>query len=314
LGKYYWQIKVQSIDGIELMTSPILSFTVTSPSLAAPVLLGPAVNLLTKDTTVEMSWQSVAEAENYEIQISQTAKFADLVESSVQAGTTYTSESLPDGRYYWRVRTLNSYDAPGSWSAVRSFTVDTLHLTVPILASPLQGTMVNTFTPKLSVKTVSGAKSYQFQVFPTDSPDDVWVEATVNTPTYTLTSAQALKFGSFSWRARTIDAAGNESDWSQPVSFIVRLQKSPLPASYTKVANTTFTWAAFPGATGFRVKICEDEAMETGCRSSADLTAATLKYILPTPLPDGIYYWQIEVLGTALENPFTPVLSFTKVH
>jgi predicted phage tail protein len=314
LGKYYWQLSVQTKDSPERMITPVLSFTITPASLAAPVLLTPAVNLVTNDTTVEMTWQLVPEAENYEVQISQLANFATLVETSTLPETATTSTSLPDGRYYWRVRTLNTYDAPGKWSAVRNFTVDTLATVAPVAASPLQGTLVNTLTPKLSVKAVNGAKSYQFKVFPTGSPADVWADVTVNAPTVTLTLAQALKFGSFSWQVRTIDTAGNLSDWSEPLSFIVSLQKSPLNASYTKVANTTFTWAAFAGATGYRVKICEDQAMETACSSSPDLSAKTLKYVLPAPLADGIYYWQIEVLGTTLENPVTPVLRFIKVH
>lgn len=314
LGKYYWQLSVQTKDSPERMITPVLSFTITPASLAAPVLLTPAVNLVTNDTTVEMTWQLVPEAENYEVQISQLANFATLVETSTLPETATTSTSLPDGRYYWRVRTLNSYDSPGKWSAVRNFTVDTLATVAPVAASPLQGTLVNTLTPKFSVKAVNGAKSYQFKVFPTGSPADVWADVTVNAPTVTLTLAQALKFGSFSWQVRTIDSAGNLSDWSEPLSFIVTLQKSPLNASYTKVANTTFTWAAFAGATGYRVKICEDQAMETACSSSPDLSAKTLKYVLPAPLADGIYYWQIEVLGTTLENPLTPVLRFIKVH
>lgn len=314
LGKYYWQLSVQTKDSSERMTSPVLSFTVTSASLAAPVLLAPVLNLTTNDTTVGLSWQLVPEAENYEVQISQLANFATLVESSTLPETAYTSTSLADGRYYWRVRTLNTYGAPGKWSAVRSFTVDTQATAAPVLVSPADGSLVNVFTPKLAVKAVSGAKSYQYQVFPTGSPADVWAEATTNAPTYTLSAAQALKFGSFSWRARTVDVAGNVSAWSAPVDFVMTLQKSPLDGSYTKVPNTTFTWAAFPGATGYRVKVCADRVMQTACFSSPDLSAKTLKYVPSAPLADGIYYWQIEVLGTTLENPVTPVLSFIKVH
>jgi len=71
--------------------------------------------------------------------------------------TSYIASDLADGKYSWRVRALNSDDAPGPWSTKRTFTVDTMAPPAPVLIAPLDGASSTNTKLALSWGAVSGA-------------------------------------------------------------------------------------------------------------------------------------------------------------
>ena len=79
--------------------------------------------LVTKDDTPDFSWGSVVYGNQYEIQISVSSTFVSVLQSSTRdpGVITYPADALPEGKYYWRVRAINTSSARGPWSTVRSF-------------------------------------------------------------------------------------------------------------------------------------------------------------------------------------------------
>ena len=75
---------------------------------------------------------------------------------------SYTAATLPDGKYFWRVRTVNYLDIPSKWSASRYFTVDTAAPAAPALSLPADGASV-TAIPTFSWAASLTATRYQFQ-------------------------------------------------------------------------------------------------------------------------------------------------------
>jgi len=93
----------------------------SEPPLTAVTLLMPANNTTISDTAIDFSWEPVATATGYHIELAQTPDFAgQLFEDIVTTPTFHVPTFLP-GTFYWRVAAKRS-DVEGPWSEVRSFT------------------------------------------------------------------------------------------------------------------------------------------------------------------------------------------------
>ena len=101
---------------------------VITPELAAPIPWYPADKITTNDNTPTFAWFTSSWSGytgTYEIQISNKSNFKNLVqEADGIAPTSYTATALPDGKYFWRVRAVNSLGYAGPWSTSRRLTVD----------------------------------------------------------------------------------------------------------------------------------------------------------------------------------------------
>ena len=126
------------------------------------------------------------------------------------------------------------------------------------MLTPLDGSIVNTTIPKLTISPVTGVKYYQFQVDPAGSFASPPVDVTLTTTSYTIPAAKSLDFGTNYWRVQSIDAAGNPSGWTLPRTFNVNIQKTPLNGSVTTSKKPVFTWTAVPGAIRYRIQANKD--------------------------------------------------------
>src|SRR5215207_1400139 len=83
----------------------------------------PFDNNISTNNTPMFVWSAVENTTVYELEVSTSALFASLVEGYPQDvnGIQYTTPTLPDGIYYWRVRAKTPPD--GAFTATRTFTV-----------------------------------------------------------------------------------------------------------------------------------------------------------------------------------------------
>lgn len=128
---------------------------------------------------------------------------------------TFTAAALADGSYHWRVSGTDRAGNVGPWSTARSFTVDTVAPAAPALLSPADGANILDTTPTLDWADVSDPSgvTYRLQV---DADAGFSSPATdvVGLADSELTLAAALPLGTFYWRVRSVDSAGNGS-WSE---------------------------------------------------------------------------------------------------
>jgi hypothetical protein len=212
-GAYSWRVRAKDAAGNWSAWSAAWTVTIQPAIPLAPTLTTPINALVTNNTTPTFSWTAVAYGNTYQLEISNTATFAVKLRSFTGAAgiLTYTSTALPAGTYYWHARAMNVKNAAGPWSAVRSFTIDLTPPAAPVLSKPVAGAQV-TGTPAFAWLASTTATKYQFQY------DD---SASFNSPNYTsaelatLTlTPPAMSAGTYSWRVRAKDTAGNWSVWS----------------------------------------------------------------------------------------------------
>jgi len=105
------------------------------PSLVSPTDAGTVTS-----ESVTLSWEPVAGATEYEVQIDTQPDFSspDLIE--VSTAEVSHQETLADGEWYWRVRAWNEDGLRSDFASAWSFHVDSIQqATASFTASPTQG-------------------------------------------------------------------------------------------------------------------------------------------------------------------------------
>lgn len=126
-GIYYWRVQAITNLGARSTFSPVYAFTVdlVPPSLA--VLKSPADQATFTTPRPNFSWAAGSkDTRSYRFEIDDASDFATPVFTSTGTKTSLTlPQSLPQGRYYWRVFALdaagNGSDSP---TAARELVVD----------------------------------------------------------------------------------------------------------------------------------------------------------------------------------------------
>ena len=138
---------------------------------------------------------------------------------------------------------------------------------------------------------MTGAKYYLFEW--DDAPDfgSPVGDSDLRTSTsYKLTTAEALPFGRYYWRAVSFDAAMNTSGATDSHWFDVTFMKSPMSGSYTTNTKPTFSWAAVPGATLYHIEVADNPDFTS---SFGTTVPPSTSYTFATPLAHGKYYWRM---------------------
>ena len=118
---YYWRVrpKFGLVKGVWSATWRFISMD----PLAKAVQVAPPDKQILYTDSVTLEWNSVYRAAQYKVVIAKDLAFTTKVASLKTSDLTATF-TLPDGKYFWRVRALDPYGAKGAWSAIRSFKVD----------------------------------------------------------------------------------------------------------------------------------------------------------------------------------------------
>ena len=125
VATHFWRVRALHSGGFAPW-SEVSSFTSTTGPLAALLLVSPENGATLTSQMVTLVWQPIADADFYDLQVSETQDFSSLVHESSRRGevSSQTVGPLAAGlTYYWRAR-ARSPSGPGPWSETRSFAVD----------------------------------------------------------------------------------------------------------------------------------------------------------------------------------------------
>lgn len=201
------------------------------------------------DNSPYISWNSVLEAGAYNIQVDNSSSFSNpIVDKTVLSANYLCTSLLPDGTYYWRVRTIQNGEW-SSWSTVWNFVISDNNsgnsgnggsgnttITAPRLFSPLDGAIISDQTPYFSWSYDAGV-SYQLQVDGSSTFSNPKIDQTV-LPSYYI-STVSLTDDTWYWRVRSKEAS-TYSPWGSIYSFTV------ITTNHTDTGNTStsmvYTW------------------------------------------------------------------------
>ena len=130
-------------------------------------ILAPTNNAQFNSTSVTFSWDLLADATEYRIQIAKP-NFSNATEIILDTKITESSltKQLNVGTYEWRIKALNG--SSETQYVTRSFTIvsnDNFEDNVVVLQTPIDNLRSNSSSQNLSWSSIIGATSYQVQVF-----------------------------------------------------------------------------------------------------------------------------------------------------
>jgi WD40 repeat protein len=328
-GDYTWRARARDSVGNASEWSAPRAFTVQPPPNnrppAVPELVAPADGATVSPTpTLRVR---LSDPDNDQVQAvievyRGTDKVRTLETGLVASGSEASvsvDPSLEAGDYTWRARARDSVGNASEWSAPRAFTVqpppNNRPPAVPELVAPADGATVSP-TPTLRVR-LSDLDNDQVQaVIEVRSGSEV--VRTLETG-FVASGSEAsvsvdppLAAGSYSWRARARDSAGNASDWSNTRAFTVQPPPNNRPPAVPELVAPADGATVSPAPT-LRVRLSDPDndqvqavievrsgsgvvrTLETGFVASGSEASVSVD----PPLAAGSYSWRARARDSA---------------
>ncbi len=219
----YWRVLANGVN--KSAWSSIWSFKTKNPP-SIPLLLTPAANLLTLDTTPTFTWKAALPAAgtgdtvvSYDLDIANDALFTDIFTGAGSNLTTFTAIApLTNGRtFYWRVRSVSNVGERSGWTTPRALRIG---YAAPTLTLPADGTTPGSKTVVFDWSDVTGQTNptnYTIQVSLSNTFTPLIASAVRVPSDYTRLFTQASGTH-FYWRVRTNGGYG-PGGWSETFSF-----------------------------------------------------------------------------------------------
>ena len=219
---YEWRIRPEngSSQG-DWVTRTLTIDSTVSLNNQSVLITSPAMNgTSTSSSAVSFTWNAVAAADYYRIEIVNSTSGSSVVTTTVTA-TNYVY-TLAQGNFEFKIRAENSSSFT-AWSS-RLFTVDQTAPTTPLLIAPADNTFYASVPSTLTFDWTSSADSQIDSLFV--STDSTF--ASTNVLQLALSAAQggynwtgALSGTVYFWKVRSTDAAGNNGNYSATYRFDV---------------------------------------------------------------------------------------------
>ncbi|MHA1622895.1 MAG: hypothetical protein ACTSVO_12240, partial [Candidatus Heimdallarchaeaceae archaeon] len=302
-GDYWWRVRAIDRAGNEGPWSAIWLISVDTVPPGTPTPLTPADDAYSNDTTLYLEWTASVGGYSYQLHVDTDAGFGSLDVDYTSENTNYTTSSLSDGVYYWRVRSIDQAGNIGGWSEVWQFTIDTIAPEQIPLNLPGNGVTINDPTPQLQWYELGDAVEYQILV----DTVDVFSSPIINelTSATFLNIVTVLADGDYYWKVRAKDASGNWGLWSAIWAFTIDATGPDQPILSSPANDTIIsdnTPQMFVGivatATTYQFQIATTDAFGT---LIINVEVASNAYTLISALTDGTYYWRVRA-ADSLDN------------
>ncbi len=227
-GVYQWRVRaVNNTSYTDYVTYNLtisidsnINLTEKTVSLNSPIN-----NYATNNDTsyIEFKWYQLDSADDYRFEI-RDGNWDDgnVILREIVTETSYeVNIVLEEGIYSWAVRGENSISS-SNYSVPRYFEVDITAPNTPLLSFPANNAVIAndssfTFSWSRGIETGTTIKD-SFFIYNDTLMTDVKFESFQDNPSYTVDS---LETGNYFWRVRSIDMAGNKSNYSSLRKLII---------------------------------------------------------------------------------------------
>ena len=261
------------------------------------------------------AWTPASGADKYEFQIAADAGMNspvlghgkdDFFTRNTRATLTMT---VPNGTYYWRVRSVGPEGSVSAWTSPRSFTKNwTLQ---PVTQTPGQGQTLSFPNNPVVLRwsAVPGAAQYLVSVasdpalgslvFKYSNQDDS--NGPPNVAATNAAISNALSPGTYYWGVQPVDAEGNKGVPTPVASFGWVWPSATTPVvtdldSSAEVYDPKFSWNPIPGAVKYEVEVNPSADFAPGSKvCCSGYTIATS--LSPTKVfKDDTYHWRVRAI------------------
>lgn len=309
---YYWRVKsFNKKDSSEW--SPLWSFSISN-KLELAKLLFPNNEEMQLPTELDLKWEPVIGASNYNLQVSVFPDFHSLNDefSLLLDSTVHLKGLLQNETYYWRLKYFRDGDS-SDWSNIWSFNTLTQHvLSNPKLLSPNDGAIPVPINGELSWTSINEATEYSLSVSTNSSFDNIDIkEKNIQTNTYNYTD---LKYNTkYFWRI----AAENDSSksfWSNTHYFTTELETPvftyPLNNDIDIPLNCNLTWSVSEDNTFYKLQISLDSDFTDLIFDSDKLLELKFNYMFER---NTIYYCRVKSVSDSNYSNWSETIKFRTI-
>lgn len=311
---FYWHVQgISSTAGVNSAWSVTRNYHFNWPDV--PVLVSPPDTNLTSIQDVVLDWNPVVGAQDYQVQISPNADWANnLAVDQVVFGTSYAHpQGLNNGSFFWRVRARDAKSPPnnGGWSEVWTFTRGWPEQ--PTLVEPANNNH-NVTIPHFKWTPIAYAAHYELQIgtdqnFSPNTYTSCQTNHTEYTPYIIRTGggeptgvcASLTPGTSYYWRVRGVDSPAKidsntnaSSLWSDTylMTYKPAVPTQVAPANGASVVTPVLQWQAVPGHGRYRVTV-------NRANGSTAITGTTYALSWTPPdlaAADGPFKWTVQTI------------------
>lgn len=317
---YYWRVRALNGAGMSNWSS-VWSFTTTSPQIqppGTPTLLSPTNGASNIALPVTSTWNAVANADHYFLQIAKDQNFSTIIYANYTiVGTSQQDTGLvPNTTYYWQVKAVNA-GGQSNWSTIWSFTTapQTPLPSVPLLLSPADGATNQPDSLTFKWSSSSAATRYRLQISNVASFINVlFDDSTIGDTTRFVTG---LPSGStLFWRVEAMNTAGS-GGWTKKWGFTTAtvptvpslpILVGPSNGSADLPSTDTLRWNPSRNANSYRVQLSKTSGFAS---TVFDDSGVVQTYLLASGLETGVtYYWRVEAVNSIGTSGWTGAWSF----
>ncbi|MCW5885334.1 MAG: T9SS type A sorting domain-containing protein [Candidatus Kapabacteria bacterium] len=315
---YYWRVRAQR--GLE--NGPWANhrqFTTKPIPLVAPELVSPADNASDVTISSALSWNSVAGADNYTIQISPNSSFNELYANITQSGLNYSiSNFSPDysTEYHWRVRSKRGSE-DGPWSESRMFITEPIPLVAPALTNPADNDDDVALDENLAWNSVQGADNYQIQIALSSSFSSTLADVNQSGQSYSLSNISPDYSTEYFWRVRAKRGSEN-GPWASyrqfttmPVPLVAPVLTAPDNNATKVMLDADLTWQSVSGAESYELQLSRFSNFSSHVINSNvgnvllfDLGSVSMNF-------NTLYYWRVRAIRGSDSGPYSTTYTFT---
>jgi hypothetical protein len=300
-------------------TAHAAPFTSLSPRPEAPAAAA------TVQALPSFTWKALKGADRYEFQLAGDRRFGSIVLGTGRGKGSFATrntaatvdKTIPDGKYFWRVRGISKAGRASKWSATR--TVTKAWSVAPRLEEPAEGATVSWPSDPgvLRWSPVDHATSYLVSIA-TDAGLSNLVDGDASKPPETQGTvyalASALAPGDYYWAVTPLDAEGHRGTrsriarfkWSWP-STVRELGVTDLDAT-AEVFDPGLSWAPVLGAARYQVEISTASGFPSGsvvcCTDPTTGTSLSPAKVLANNTGSGVpndpeqygYWWRVRAV------------------
>ncbi len=250
-GTWYFRVRANDSSGNSSSYSSNGTVLVDTTAPTAPDI--GATTISTRFTPSVLSWNPSTDGGTglanpaYTVQWSQSSSFSSGVSSATTNTTSYTTTTLAQGTWYFRIRAADAVANNSLWSNTVTIVYDTTAPTTP--GAPSTTTPTNNTLPSWSWGGSSDAGSgldspaYTVEWSQSSSFSSGVNSATTNLSTFAHTAG--LSDGTWYFRIKATDVAGNDSLYSSIGSVVVDTaapEITTIDANSVTPTSQTITW------------------------------------------------------------------------
>lgn len=216
-GTYEWRVRGENFSYLSDYSTRILSIlNIPDISSETIILLSPKNNDTTNRKKVFFHWASLPNTDSYRFVLNLDGL---VVENTEVVYDTLTINIINgDGNYEWKVRGQNEFYNTAYFS--RRFLADTTRPGIPVLKLPTTNEILTDTTVEFvwDRPTTLGSEIIDSLLV---SSDSLFSLPVISVKTVNKTYINIMQHGTFFWKVKSFDKAGNESMYSSCQRFTV---------------------------------------------------------------------------------------------